>query len=190
MKKRKNKDLEWTWAGKNNDTKRKCPITGLTQFPYTTNDIRKKIGCSMSHYLLWEKCMKDKDDEPYLILEHDSVFINSFPTGFTFYGICQVNDPKGATRRGNWWSQEIKKKGNGVRTKTWVTKENERDIPDGLAGNSAYLIRPQFVKEVIDKTKEVGLWPNDAIICQQIFPYLEECYPFITEVKQEKSTTV
>lgn len=179
--------LKWTWAN-NNASNAVCPITGLHQFPYRTNDLRAKIGCSMSHFLLWEKCIAL--DEPILILEHDAVFLRPLPK-FEFKGICQINDPAGCTRRGGQWSQQmIKRGGQGVFEKTWVTTPEERHIPDGLAGNSAYVIKPHSAQELIDKYYELGIWPNDATMCKQIFPYLEEYYPFITKVVQTKSTTI
>ncbi len=183
-----NNGLEWTWA-KNNTANDICPITSLKQFPYTAADIRAKIGCSMSHYLLWKKCVEL--DEPILILEHDAVFLRPLPD-FDFKGICQINDPAGATRRGSWWSQQMINRGTeGVHEKTWIVSEKERDIPDGLAGNSAYMIKPEFALSAISKIYEIGIWPNDAFLAAQIFPMmLEEYYPFITKVKQTKSTTV
>jgi len=182
-------ELRWTWAD-NNTRETICPITKLKNFPYTAADLRAKIGCSMSHYYLWKKCVEL--DEPILILEHDAIFISKFPPYAVdlINGICQINDPRGATRKGAWWSDQMKKRGGvGVFEKTWVTTKKERDIPDGLAGNSAYIIKPWAAQELIDKYHEVGVWPNDAILCKQMFPYLEEYYPFITKVVQRKSTT-
>lgn len=179
--------LKWTWANYNSETliDRK---TNLQQFPYTTTDLRAKIGCSMSHYLLWKMCIAL--DEPILILEHDAVFIRAMPENIEFKGICQINDPAGATRRGGWWSQEmIKRGGEGAFEKTWVTKPKDRHIPDGLAGNSAYMVKPWAAKELVNKFHELGVWPNDAIMCKQLFPYLEEYYPFITKVVQSRSTS-
>lgn len=179
--------LEWTWAN-NNTEECYCPKTGLRMHPYRTTDLRAVIGCAMSHFQLWRKCVEL--DEPIVILEHDSIFLRPFPKGVEFNGICQLNDPAGATRKGSQWSKQMKKRGGeGVFPKTWVTAENERHIPDGLAGNSAYMIKPWAAKEVIDKVYEIGVWPNDATICQQLFPYLEEYYPFITKPMQGKSTT-
>jgi GR25 family glycosyltransferase involved in LPS biosynthesis len=179
-------ELEWTWA-KDNTQERYCPVTGLYQFPYTTSDFRAKVGCSMSHYLLWKRCVEF--DEPLLILEHDAVFLRPLPE-VEFKGICQINDPAGATRKGSWWSGQMKKRGGeGVFEKTWVTAEKERHIPDGLAGNSAYMIKPHAAQELINKFHELGVWPNDAVMCKQLFPYLEEYYPFITKVVQTRSTT-
>ena len=180
--------LVWTWA-KNNTANDICPKSGLKQFPYAAKDIRAKIGCSMSHYMLWKHCVDL--DEPILILEHDVVFIHNFPHDVEFNGICQINDPNGATRKGGWWSQQMKQRGTtGVHEKTWVTTKNERLIPDGLAGNSAYMIKPWAAQELINKFKELGVWPNDATMCKQLFPYLEEYYPFITKVNQTQSTTI
>lgn len=84
----------------------------------------------------------------------------------------------------------IKRGGQGVFEKTWVTTLEERHIPDGLAGNSAYVIKPWAAQELVDKYYELGVWPNDATMCKQIFPYLEEYYPFVTKVVQTKSTTI
>ena len=182
--------LKWTWA-ENNTKKMICPITKLQQFPYTAADIRAKIGCSMSHYLLWKKCVEI--DEPILIMEHDAIFLRPLPRFIEglVNGICQINDPRGATRKGAWWSDQMKKRGGvGVFEKTWITEPDERQIPDGLAGNSAYIIKPWAGQELIDKYHEVGVWPNDATMCKQLFPYLEEYFPFITKVVQTQSTTV
>lgn len=179
-------DLQWTWA--NNNTKAQtCPVTNLYQFPYTASDIRAKIGCSMSHYLLWKRCIELNDT--VLILEHDAVFIHPMPE-IQFNGICQINDPAGATRKGSWWSQQMRKRGGeGTFEKTWITSEDERHIPDGLAGNSAYLIKPWAAQELINTFHRLGVWPNDATMCKQLFPYLEEYYPFITKAVQTKSTS-
>ena len=169
--------LEWTWNTKD-------VIAGLKQFEYKTKDIRLKIACSMSHYLLWKRCVEIK--KPIIILEHDAVFINPLPDLDQVKGICQLNDPTNCTPRGSWWAQQIKKKGIGVHDKTVVFNDGR---PDGLAGNSAYYIKPSDARKVIAKTKEVGLWPNDAIICRQFFK-LQEVYPFVTRVMQQQSTTV
>ena len=180
--------LKWTWA-KNNTTNDICPITGLQQFPYTAKDINAKIGCSMSHLKLWHLCVEF--DEPILILEHDAVFVRGLPKDIEFNGICQINDPMGATRKGQWWCKQMQKRGTtGAHEKTWITTVSERLIPDGLAGNSAYMIKPWAAQELIDKTYELGVWPNDATMCKQLFPYLEEYYPFITKVNQTQSTTM
>jgi GR25 family glycosyltransferase involved in LPS biosynthesis len=174
--------LKWAWT---TDEIRYCPISGLRQHSYG-GDLRALIGCTMSHYLLWLRCVEL--DEPILILEHDAVFIREF-SKFDFRGICQINDPAGATRRGQFWHDAMVERGTaGVHAKTCITTPEER-IPDGLAGNSAYVIKPYAAWDLIGKCDEVGLWPNDAIMCRQFCHYLEEYYPFITRVEQAVSTS-
>ena len=179
--------LTWTWAGEKNNRHTVCPITGLKQHPYRCSDLRAVKGCSMSHYRLWTKCVEI--DEPILILEHDAVFLRPFPE-FDFKGICQINDPARCTPKGDYWSRRMTKRGGvGVFPKTRIRKGEEKDIPDGLAGNSAYVIKPFAAGELVTKFHELGMWPNDATMCIQLFPYLQEYYPFITKVIQTRSTT-
>ncbi len=178
--------LKWTWAN-NNTRPSVCPITNLQQRPYYDANLDTKISCSMSHYLLWKRCVEL--NEPILILEHDAVFIHKFPE-FDFKGICQINDPKGGGRRGKFLQQEMIQKyqnTEGVNPKTLNTMGPM--VPDGLVGNSAYVIKPFAAQELIDKYHELGVWPNDATMCIQLFPYLQEYYPFITKVEQGISTS-
>lgn len=169
--------LTWTWG------EGVCPKTRLNMHPYGGGAAR--IGCAMSHFLLWKACVEAGED--FLILEHDSVFIRQMPeVDFDF--ICQINDPRGATRRGDWWSDLMADRGPGVFYKTWVTWKTQK-IPDGLAGNSAYLLKPKAAQRLVDLYETVGVWPNDATMCEQLVPGLQELYPFVTRVEQERSTT-
>ena len=176
----KHHDLKWTWA-KNNTAPDCCPISKLHQHPY--GNLLAKIGCSMSHFELWKYCVEI--DEPILILEHDAVFARQLPD-VEFKGICQINDPRGATPHGDWWHEQTKLKGPGVHRKSLVMPYGK---PDGLAGNSAYLIKPWAAQELIDAFYFYGVWPNDATMCAQLFPYLQELYPYVTKVIQGQSTT-
>ena len=178
--------LKWSWAD-NNTQPSICPITKLQHSPYypSNPDFSPLIGCTMSHYSLIMRCVEL--NEPILILEHDSVFIREFPE-FDFKGICQINDPNGGGKNGKWLSNQMKRKGiMGVSPKT--RNAVGPMAPDGLAGNSAYVIKPFAAQELIDKYHQLGVWPNDAIMCIQLFPYLEEYYPFINKAVQEISTS-
>ena len=181
--------LEWTWADNNTQPSR-CPITNLRHHPYyganTIPNFSALVGCTMSHYSLYLRCVEL--NEPILILEHDAIFVREFPE-FDFKGICQINNPKGGGKNGKRLSELLIKTGKvGVSPKT-PNIGSTKDFPDGLAGNSAYVIKPFAAQELINKYHEIGVWPNDAIMCIQLFPYLEEYYPFITNVDQAISTT-
>ena len=66
----------------------------------------------------------------------------------------------------------------------------DENVPDGLAGNSAYIITPSAAKKATELQKSIGIWPNDALLCKQLFPrQLKSYYPYITKVVQKKSTT-
>lgn len=166
--------MRWTW-GENG--------AGLRHHPYAGR-LEPRLGCAMSHLLLWERCVER--GEPLLILEHDAVFIRKLES-FAFKAICQINDPAGATRRGQWWHEQMVARGPGVWPKTRLPQNLA--VPDGLAGNSAYVIQPHAAQTLIELCHVHGVWPNDALMCAQLVPDLEERYPFITRVEQSMSTT-
>lgn len=69
----------------------------------------------------------------------------------------------------------------------WVDDES---IPQGLPGNSAYIITPQAAKRLVRGVNEIGLWPNDAYVCKQFFDdMMYSAYPYYTKVQGNKSTT-
>lgn len=164
--------LKWTWG---------TGYKGMTHKPYG-GDHWSRVACFLSHYLLWTQCARSDSD--YLILEHDAVFVRDFKP-FRFKGICMINDPRGATPRGKYWAHLMEQNGPGVHKKTRIFDDAR---PDGLAGGSAYLIKPKAARKLIKLVDKVGAWPNDAIICRQLVPNLQEHYPFITEVRDSQST--
>jgi len=166
---------------------------GMTLIGYKAKDISKKIACSLSHMNLWNKCVQL--NEPIMILEHDAVFIRKFRPSKILNGIedgdvLMINDPRGATRRGMVYHENIIKNDKGIHLVEGVNTPEET-VPDGLAGNSAYVITPAAAKKAIELQSSIGIWPNDALLCKQLFPEkLKSYYPYITRVEQKKSTTV
>jgi hypothetical protein len=173
--------LKWTWPTEKPDV---CPHTGLKRHLYPTTDLNARIGCAMSHYSLWK--YGQAYNEPLLILEHDAVFINPLPEVTPNFGATMLNDPFGATPRGGWWKRKIEARGPGIHPKTVVFEDGR---PDGLAGNSAYLISAEAAGRCVDLYHTIGVWPNDATLCRQLVPDLMEVYPFVTEARQTKSTS-
>jgi GR25 family glycosyltransferase involved in LPS biosynthesis len=165
---------------------------GMTLVGYKARDVGKKIACSLSHMNLWNKCVQL--DEPMLILEHDAVFIRKFRPGKILKSIddgdvLMINDPRGATRRGMVYHENIIKNDFGVHVVEGVNTPDE-NVPDGLAGNSAYVITPAAAKKASKLQASIGIWPNDALLCKQLFPgNLKSYYPYITKVEQRRSTT-
>lgn len=158
----------------------------LKKSAYSTRVKEKRIACSLSHYTLWLKCIHL--NEPILIFEHDSIIINNIHKDLfnTTYDILGINDPRGATRRSNIFHEIIQK------SKTEHLKVPSVDditIPQGLAGNSAYIIKPTAAKTLIKLCEEHGLWPNDAIMCQQLVPNMGVTKTYYTNIQRLESTT-
>jgi len=183
-------NLEWTYPEKepilNQDLK-------LLLSPYKANDISKVFACTLSHARLWKMC--SELNEPIMILEHDALFTNKFNWNklkdkFTG-GVLGLNNPRGATRRASVFHAKVldgasNTKGRAVITCPWI---DDKTIPQGIAGNSAYIIKPHAARALLDKLMELGGWPNDALMCNQLFPWLQVVYPYYTTVQGIKSTT-
>lgn len=173
-----------------------CEITGLYKRAYKASNVRNIIACATSHIVLWDLCVRM--DKPIMVLEHDAIFRVRFSYSDLFAhnhsfdkgGVCGLNNPIGATRKASTFYNEVIRHGHqGVYPCPVVDGINEKPLPQGLAGNSAYVIKPFAAKQLLDKVLEIGIWPNDALMCKQLFPWLSVSLPFYTEVKQNKSTT-
>jgi|13_taG_2_1085334.scaffolds.fasta_scaffold60670_1 GR25 family glycosyltransferase involved in LPS biosynthesis len=195
-------------------------LSGLKLSAYPTQDIRKRISCFLSHYSLWRLCYQMKEPIMILEHDalfkrtFDYTDIKDRFTGT----VLGINDPKGATRKARVydinsvkrteklnfkWEQSNKGKhqlSQMSRDTLYSPPEyqlfmapnvdNDNQIPQGLAGNSAYIIRPQGASNLMGLVAEHGIWPNDAIMCKQLMPkQLMQMYPYITTVQGLRSTT-
>jgi GR25 family glycosyltransferase involved in LPS biosynthesis len=70
-----------------------------------------------------------------------------------------------------------------------VPSIDEFNVPQGLAGNSAYIIKPAGAQNLLKAVKEYGAWPNDAIMCKQLIPNMGVTRSFYTKVQGLPSTT-
>ena len=162
--------------------------TGLRLTHYETKNIKARIACMVSHMRCWQTAIDT--DETIVVLEHDALFKRKFDfSSLTKYfkgGIMGLNSPIGATRRA-YVFDELARKIHGVQSVPYI---DEKDVPQGLAGNSAYVITPKGAKRLLDKVREIGMWPNDALMNRQFFPWMQIVYPYYTEVQKGlKSTT-
>lgn len=162
--------------------------TGLVKVPYATRDPRKRIACSISHYRLWSQCAQS--DEPFLILEHDAIFIHRLDPGYILssnFNIIGINDPIGATRKAKEFSDLVQRARDAIQVPPPIDQFN---VPQGLAGNSAYIIKPEGAKNMLNLVQSYGLWPNDAIMCRQLVKRLGVTKTYYTRVQRTESTTV
>lgn len=162
--------------------------TGLRLTHYKTANHNNRVACMISHMRCWKKAIDL--NETIVVLEHDALFTRKFvPNRLTLEwkgGIVGLNNPIGATRRAHVFDAQVKNI-HGLQS---VPSVDDWDVPQGLAGNSAYMISPKASKKLIDKVKEIGMWPNDALMCKQMFPWMQVVYPYYTTIQKGlKSTT-
>jgi GR25 family glycosyltransferase involved in LPS biosynthesis len=160
-------------------------VDNLKLVGYRCSDVKKKIACTLSHLRLWKKCVEL--NEEIMILEHDALFVRRFKPFKWDGGVLGLNNPLGATRLSKVFYAKAEASEAGVSNCPFVDEQN---VPQGLAGNSAYIIKPAFAERLINKVEEVGIWPNDALMCNQLFPNeLKIITPFYTKVQGGISTT-
>lgn len=179
----KSQKIKWNypWVGKEIDI-----ASGLTKSAYLTKNPKARVACALSHYLLWKTCVKL--DEPVLVLEHDAVFTQAIDFDINDGGmfIVGINNPLGATRKARDYYNTIINNPNPIQP---VPSIDTHDVPQGLAGNSAYILKPIGAQKMLDTVKQYGLWPNDAIMCKQLLPRLGVTKKFYTTIQGLQSTT-
>ena len=161
--------------------------SGLLKTPYPTRNPKARIACALSHYALWRKCYLE--DEPILVLEHDAVFTKTLNYQYILesnYDIIGINDPRGATRKARDYFIAVERNKDLLQRPPVI---DDLSVPQGIAGNSAYIIKPSGAKKMLDLVDEYGLWPNDALMCRQLVPTLGITKEYYTKVLGFGSTT-
>lgn len=181
--------LKWTypWQGQEFNF-----AAGLVLTAYPTAEPKKRIGCFLSHYMLWERCIKR--DEPIIIHEQDSIYYSDEAIPYedwmkSKYDIIGLNSPFSATRLASAYdriTQESKADPYGIVRAPLIDDHN---VPQGIAGNSSYYIEPTGAHRAISLVKEHGCWPNDAIMNRQLISTLGQTKHYYTYVQGLRSTT-
>jgi hypothetical protein len=178
-----NASLTWNypWVGSYED-----PATGLLKSAYNTANQKARIACACSHYNIWSESAFN--DITILVMEHDAMFIKKldFNPEDTNANIIGINSPLGATRKANLFHKIVQETKSEFQL---VPIIDDDKIPQGLAGNSAYIIKPEGARRLLELVEEYGLWPNDAIMCRQLIPKLGITKTYYTKVQGLESTT-
>lgn len=128
------------------------------------------IGCFLSHFLLWNKCVEI--DEPILILEHDITMIREMPDNILneFSELLNLDLCGSLRKQYNEYIECMKKEGK-VKVRRLFEKNQ---IPQELtwksaktyhvAGAHAYIIKPNGAQKLISSAKKNGILPADVHI--------------------------
>lgn len=192
----------WTWP-KVPGEKRLDISSGLELSGYGAKDWRKVLACLVSHMKAWH--FAAKFNTIVMVLEHDAIFTKTFseknlndllkaPNSITNIqdgmGIIGLNDPRGATRKASVYLEKVLESTSDGSSKVPAPWIDEKYVPQGIAGNSAYLIGPKTARKLFNTISLHGLWPNDALMCKQLLgPVLHQAYPFYTGLQGISSTT-
>ena len=172
--------LTWNypWQGTETDLH-----TGLKKSGYPTTNKNNRIACALSHYRLWAQCVHS--NEPMLIMEHDAYFTDRLKGYYAIlddnrWDIIGINEPRGNTRKAQVFHQKVYEAVDPEHSEASYVNDkidivpvptiDSFDIPQGLAGNSAYIIKPNGAANLLLAVNKYGLWPNDAIMCKQLIP--------------------
>lgn len=168
---------------------RVCPHTGLELHAYKSRDVAARVACFASHARLWMKSVDE--DRPLLILEDDALFMQELPFEEIVaepWGAIGINDPRKATRKANVYHFAVVRGPKGKLTMRVPRVDGDDKVPSGLAGGSAYVIKPWAARALLDKAREIGAWPNDALMCSQLFPFLGQTTSYYTRVQNRPSS--
>jgi GR25 family glycosyltransferase involved in LPS biosynthesis len=173
----------WPWESGAPDIQ-----SGIFKQAYLTANKNRRIACFLSHYKLWRDCAGS--NEPLMIFEHDAYVTRSIEwerfeeCGFQVIGL---NDPRRATRKSDIYHQKVQEQSGFCVAAPKIDMDN---IAQGLAGNSAYYIKPEGAQKLIELVDEYGAWPNDAIMCRQLMPRrLGQVREYCTTLQSMVSTT-
>lgn len=171
-------------------------FTGLELSGYRSADWRKIAATTVSHMRAWALTL-NKPQKPIMVLEHDAIFTRQFKWNDEFKrefwsGAISLNDPRGTTRKGRLYHERLAASANLFPGRHAIPPIDEPGSkhPHGLPGNSAYIIKPNMARTLFEIVSEVGIWPNDALMCKQLCSNsLQAYYPYFTRVQGIKSTT-
>ena len=133
------------------------------------------LGCFLSHYNLWKKCVKL--NIPIGVLEYDAVIIKPLPENI----LAQFNDylnldytrhtHLGLSSKGHEYKAQIElEKNNPIKIsqlqenhKTKRIKHHFKYINNNhIKGAFGYIIKPSGAKKLIEATKKYGILPADV----------------------------
>ena len=165
--------------------------TGLRLRAYETGNLQKRIACMVSHMRVWQECIDQ--GQIIAVFEHDALFTRQLlkkdilgPDSKFKNGILGLKDPRGMTRKSQVFHERAMLH-SGIQNVPQV--DTTMEYPLCLAGNSAYLIMPEAARQLLNKTVEIGMWPNDALMCKQFFPWLQIVTPYYTTIQKGLTST-
>jgi GR25 family glycosyltransferase involved in LPS biosynthesis len=144
--------------------------------PIQTNKIGH-LGCFMSHFLLWKKCIEL--NETIAILEHDGVFLRSLPDDIedNFIDVCRL-DPC------IFWKDSYERDIQQTIDKPITyfkpdTVYKEKDFGNFYIGQYGYLIKPSAAEKLVIRAKQIGGHVVDMFISTKTVDIVSTSSPIV-----------
>ena len=125
------------------------------------------MSAFLSHYTLWQMCAKE--NENFVIFEHDAFIYDSMPPAFPNY-VMNLGRPS----YGRYETPPLL----GINKLT-----SKRYFP----GAHAYMVTPAGAKLLVENAPMYAK-PTDVYLNLDTFPWLQEWYPYIAEARDEFTT--
>ena len=134
------------------------------------------LGCFLSHYFLWKKCIDT--NTPLGVLEYDAIIVKPIPENILnqFDDYLNLDYTRhthlGLSSKGNEYIQQIElEKNNSIKINS--LQEHKKHLKhlkhhfkyinnNHIKGAFGYIIKPQGAKKLIDATKKYGILPADV----------------------------
>jgi len=130
------------------------------------------LGCFLSHYFLWKKCLEEKSTIG--VLEYDAIFIRELPSNILdlFEDYLNLDYTRhthlGLSSNGSEYISQIElEKSNNLEVKTVLENRKSSKFPfkyinnNHIKGAFGYIIKPSGAKKLIEATKKYGILPAD-----------------------------
>ena len=125
------------------------------------------VAAFLSHRRLWE--FSAQNNEEVLIFEHDAVIVDNIPD-VPYRGVLSYGHPS----YGKWVTPST------LGVNKLVSKQY-------LPGAHAYRVKPEAAKVLLE-TAKTHAGPTDLYICNELFDFVEEYYPWPVMVRESFST--
>ncbi len=140
-------------------------IAGLHE---TYSRIANCAAAFHSHFSIWKNAVETQ--EMHMIFEHDAVVINDIPKTIRFDKVVSI----GAPSYGKFNTPSILGVGPLV-SKSY------------FPGAHGYIVKPDGAKLLIEQAKVIAR-PTDVFLHREIFPWLQEYYPWPVEARDSFTT--
>ena len=126
------------------------------------------LSAFLSHNTLWQMCAKDKQE--YQIFEHDAVAVTPIPKFINHNGCISLGKPS-----------------YGKYRQPFVLGVNSLTSKKYFPGAHAYRIKPKAAVTILESATMYAR-PTDVFLNLDLFPWLQEYYPWPVEARDTFTT--